>query len=161
MISYSTNWMGPVNTEWYRERGLTRRVTTTVTEDSVLVELGRKNVGDVLEYDEVTEYYSAGRIDIRDDSKEGYDGWDEYSLAPMHGEDWNRLSDWLDNLETERLWGKSELLDAFEEETGYKIRWAEDTWYKCYECTLITDLREYPDRKHKMGCTRKWDQYHE
>ena len=133
MISYSTNWMGPINTEWYRERGL-------INQDN-----------------EVTEYYSAGRIDIRDDSKSGYDGWDEYSVAPMHGEDWNRLSDWLDNLETERLWGKSELLEAFEEETGYKIRWADDVWYKCYECGLVTDLRETKEHIHKMDCTRKWD----
>lgn len=158
MISYSTNFMGPVNMDWFRERGLTKTVREVLEEDQ---KFGKLKKGEVLEYDEVTESYSAGRIDIRDDTKYGYDGWDEYSLAPMRTEDWNRLSDWLDNLETERQWGKSELLDAFEEETGYRIRWAEDTWYKCYECTLVTDLTEYPDRQHKMGCTRKWDRYHE
>ena len=60
-IRYSTNWMGPVNTQWYKDRGLTRRVTRVLTEDSQLT--GRK-AGDSFEYDEITESYSAGRIDI-------------------------------------------------------------------------------------------------
>ena len=98
MITYSTNWMGPVNMQWFEERGL-------------------------VENNEITTYYSAGRIDIRDSSKEGYDGWNEYSLPAMHGEDWNKLSDWLYNLKTERLYGYHELIDTFEEETGIKIRW--------------------------------------
>ena len=51
MITYSTNWMGPISTHWYRERGL-------------------------VENENITTYYCAGRIDIRDDSKCGYDGWD-------------------------------------------------------------------------------------
>ena len=118
--------MGPVNMDWFRERGLTKKVTRVVEEDDFLVDAGTHQVGDVLEYDEITTYYSAGRIDIRDSSKEGYDGWHEYSLPAMHGEDWNKLSDWLDNFETQRLYGYHELIDTFEEETGIKIRWADD-----------------------------------
>jgi hypothetical protein len=102
MITYSTNWMGPINLHWYGERGL-------------------------LESDGVTPTirYSAGRIDIRDDSKEGYDGWDEYSVSPMHGEDWNALSDWLDEQEDEVVRTYEELICDFEREYGKLIRWAE------------------------------------
>ena len=40
MVTYSTNWMGPINQKWVEEHG---------------------------------DCWSAGRIDIRDSSKEGYD----------------------------------------------------------------------------------------
>ena len=102
MISYSTNWMGPINLHWYEERGL-------LEEDGVTP----------------TIRYSAGRIDIRDDSKFGYDGWNEYSVAPMHGEDWNALSDYLDDLTTEELLPYDALIEQFETHYGKKIRWAE------------------------------------
>ncbi len=36
-VRYSTNWMGVVNLQWYKDRGLTKRVTKTLTEDSKLV----------------------------------------------------------------------------------------------------------------------------
>ena len=125
MVTYSTNWMGPVNMNWYRERGLTRKVTRVVKEDDLLVKLGRKKVGDVLEYDEITTHYGAGRIDIRDDTKEGYAGWNEYSVAPMHGEDWNALGDYLWDLTTEQLLSYNELIEQFETHYGKRIRWAE------------------------------------
>ena len=99
MITYSTNWMGPISIDWYRDRGL-------------LHESG-----------EVTTYFSAGRIDIRDDTKQGYDGWDEYSLPPMHGEDWNSFSEWLDDFTTERLFSFEDLIAQYEQESGTVIRW--------------------------------------
>ena len=159
MISYSTNWMGPINMQWFEERGLTEKVTQVVTEDSVLVELGRKNVGDVLEYNEVTTYYSAGRIDIYGVPGEHYPL--EYGLAPMHGEDWNALSDWLHTVETNTQWSYEDLIANFERFYGTKIRWAEDIWYKCYECGLVTDLRSRSVHIHKMDCTRKWERVEE
>ena len=102
-VSYSTNWMGPVSLHWYAERGL-------------------------LEDDGVTPkvQYSCGRIDIRDSSKEGYDGWDEYSVAPMHGEDWNALGDFLWDLESEELIPYKELIEQFEAHYGKKVRWADE-----------------------------------
>ena len=99
MITYSTNWMGPISIDWYRDRGL-------------LHESG-----------EVTTYFSAGRIDIRDDTKQGYDGWHEYALPPMHGEDWNAFSEWLDTLCTEELWPYDKLISEFEDFYGMSIRW--------------------------------------
>ena len=159
MISYSTNWMGPINMQWFEERGLTEKVTQVVTEDSVLVELGRKNVGDVLEYNEVTTYYSAGRIDIYGVPGEHYPL--EYSLAPMLGEDWNDFSDWLEGFETQELWEFEKLIACYESFSNTKIRWAEDIWYKCYECGLVTDLRSRSVHIHKMDCTRKWERVEE
>ena len=73
----------------------------------------------------IGEYYAGGRIDIRNDSKEGYDGWDEYALAPMHGTDWNALTDYLDDLETETLLDYDELISQFETYYSKSIRWAE------------------------------------
>ena len=56
MIGYSTNWMGVINLQWYRDRGLTQRVSRTLTEDSKLT--GRR-AGDVFEYDENLELIPA------------------------------------------------------------------------------------------------------
>ena len=132
MISYSTNWMGPINMQWYEERGLLK-------EGSV----------------EPTTYYSAGRIDIYGVPGEHYPL--EYSLAPMLGEDWNDFSDWLQGFETQELWEFEKLIACYEGASNTKIRWAEDIWYKCHECGLVTDLRESTVHIHKMDCTRKWD----
>ena len=95
--------MGPVNLHWYEERGLLEAdgVSTKVT-------------------------YSCGRIDIRDDSKHGYDGWYEYSVVPMHGEDWNALSDYLWDLTTEELLPYNTLIEQFETHYGKRIRWADE-----------------------------------
>lgn len=125
MVTYSTNWMGPISTHWYKERGLTHRVSEVLKEDQVFYPKGLK-AGDVWEYDEITTYYSCGRIDIRDSSKEGYDGWDEYGLAPMHGEDWNALGDFLWRLESPKVIPYDTLIMLFEAEYGQKIRWFEE-----------------------------------
>ena len=132
MISYSTNWMGPINMQWFEERGLLK-------EGSI----------------EPTTYYSAGRIDIYGVPGEHYPL--EYSLAPMLGEDWNDFSDWLQGFETQKLWEFEKLIACYEGASNTKIRWAEDIWYKCHECGLVTDLRESTVHIHKMDCTRKWD----
>ena len=132
MISYSTNWMGPVNMQWYEERGL-------LEEGSA----------------QPTTCYSAGRIDIYGVPDEHYPL--EYGLAPMHGEDWNGFSDWLEGFNTQELWEFEKLIAFYEGASNTKIRWAEDIWYKCHECGLVTDLRESTVHIHKMDCTRKWD----
>jgi hypothetical protein len=126
MITYSTNMMGPWSMDWYRERGLTHKETRVVQENSVLAKNGHK-VGDVLEYDEITTHYGGGRIDIRGlDDSEFYNGWGEYSLPIMHGEDFNALSDWLDEQEDENVRNYDELIGDFEREYGKKIRWADN-----------------------------------
>jgi hypothetical protein len=124
MISYSTNFMGPISMNWFRDRGLTRKV-------SKVLEEGRKfypkalGPGDVWEYDEITTHYSGGRIDIRDSSKQGYDGWDEYGVAPMHEEDWNALGDFLWDLETDVQLSYEQLIERFELWHGKEIKWAD------------------------------------
>ena len=105
MISYSTNWMGPINIYWYSERGL-------------------------LEDDGVTPTirYSAGRIDIRGvPGDEYWNGWHEYSVAHMHGEDWNALGEYLWDLETEELLPYDTLIEQFETHYGKRIRWADES----------------------------------
>jgi hypothetical protein len=121
-VTYDTNWMGPVSLEWYKKQGLTQKATETLIADSVLVSLGRYNAGDVLEYDEITVHCASGRIDIRDDTKEGYD---EYSVAPMLAEDWEALTEFLSALETEEQLAYYTLIDMFEVNYGKSITWIE------------------------------------
>jgi len=98
MITYSTNWMGPVDLGWYEKNGV--------------------------DYEEVK--YSGGRIDIRDDTKEGYAGWHEYSLPIMRSEDWNLFSDWLDDFQTKELWSLKDILQKYEQDTNNTITWWKD-----------------------------------
>ena len=65
----------------------------------------------VLWIQEHGEGWSGGRIDIRDDTKHGYDGWNEYSLPPMRTEDWKALDEWLWNLTTNELYRMMNLLN--------------------------------------------------
>lgn len=96
MISYSTNWMGPVSTKWYEDRGIPEGVD-----------------------------YSCGRIDIYGlDEEEYWCGRHEYGVAPMLNEDWNALSDWLDELETYELTTYEELIHQFEHYNGKAITWS-------------------------------------
>lgn len=124
MISYSTNWMGPISMDWFRDRGLTKEVDTEVTHEYLAIQLG-VNVGDVVPMEDVTEYWSGGRVDIYGlDEVEYYGGMSEYSLPIMDGVSWNLFSDWLDNYETIELKTYEQLLSAFEADTDHKIRWA-------------------------------------
>jgi hypothetical protein len=100
MVTYSTNWMGPVNLNWYKDRDL-------------LDESG-----------EITERYAGGRIDVYDVT-DGELFCPEYSLPPMLEEDYGAFSAWLEELQTETLWSFKKLVEHFEHYHGKKIRWAE------------------------------------
>jgi len=135
VITYSTNFMGPISMDFYRKRGLTHMVEKTCENELIRNALRTSKalnypnieIGDTYELEEITVHYAGGRIDIRDDSKYGYDGWDEYGLAPMPAEDWDALSDWLWDLETEKQLNYEELIDTFEKEClKRKIRWWKD-----------------------------------
>jgi hypothetical protein len=144
-ISYSTNFMGPVNMKWYSDRGLTRKVSKVLEEDQAFYPKGL-GAGDVWEYEEITTHYACGRIDIRDDSKDGYDGWDEYSVSPMPAEDWNALGDYLWDLTTEELLSYNALIEQFEAHYGKRIQWATDHWVTCYNCWTINGHTEDCDK---------------
>ena len=134
-VSYSTNWMGPATMDWYRDRGLTHMVEQTCESELIRNALRTSKVlnypdieiGDTYEIEDVKVHYSAGRIDVRDATKYGYTGWDEYAVSPMHAEDWGALSDWLWDLETDTQWTYEQLIDTFEKKClKRKIRWWKD-----------------------------------
>lgn len=122
-VTYSTNFMGPITTHWYRDRGLTHKVSEVLEEGRIVYPKGL-GPGDVWEYDEVTVHYAGGRIDIYGVPDEHYPL--EYGLGVMHGEDWNALSDWLDEFESEEQVPYDELIALFEKDYGKQIRWADD-----------------------------------
>ena len=69
--------------------------------------------------------WSGGRIDIYGVPGEDYPL--EYSLPPMHSEDWGMLSHWLDHHTTSELWTFEELIETFEKKRlGRRIRWASE-----------------------------------
>lgn len=100
MVSYSTNWMGPVSLEWFRKRGLLEEGSSIPTTN-----------------------YSGGRIDIHGVPEERWGL--EYHLPVMHDEDWYALSDYLHNMTTEELLSYNALIEQFETHYGKRIRWAD------------------------------------
>jgi hypothetical protein len=113
MISYSTNWMGPIATRWYEDRNIPFEWKET-----------SGKIFEKTRYKHFLESYSCGRIDIYGlDEKEHWCGRSEYSVAPMRTEDWNDLSDWLDTLDTYELTTYEDLIDQFEHYHGTSIRW--------------------------------------
>jgi hypothetical protein len=100
-IRYSTNWMGPISIDWYRKRGLTTK--------------------DENGYDQITESYSAGRIDVRD----GSDFGDEISVPPMKTEDWHRFGNWLETFETDFTWTLEQLVELYERKNP-RICWEQE-----------------------------------
>ena len=101
------------NISWYEKNGIP---CTVKTEYNKLA--GKEMTTATPEY-----YVASGRIDIRDNSKEGYDGWDEYGVPLMKQLSWNLFSDWLDELETEEVVDYYRLIEMFENEIGHKIEW--------------------------------------
>jgi hypothetical protein len=93
--------MGPVALRWYEERGL----------------LNDKR--------EITEHYSAGRLDVRGGNTDINYG-DEIGVPPMRSEDWATFGDWLDDFRTDEMWSLSDLVEQYEQESGRKIRWANE-----------------------------------
>lgn len=124
MVTYSTNWMGPANMKWYQDRGLIHEVSEVLEEDQ---RFGDLKAGDTWTYEKISTEYACGRIDIRGlDSEKFWNGWDEYSLSPMHIEDWCALGDFLDRLSGEKVIPYESLIMLFEAEYGKKIRWADE-----------------------------------
>lgn len=108
-ITYSTNWMGPVNLQWYRDRGLTK-IHPPKWSDLLQTEIKQE---------EITEHWAGGRIDIR--GTESPFG-DETGLPIMHQEDYNRLSEWLSSYRTEEVQHFKQILAAYYADGNPKIR---------------------------------------
>ena len=122
MISYSTNWCGPVNMNWYRKRGLTHFITKTV-ESEMISRIRDLPIGATYEIEVVHTHYAGGRIDICGLPEEDYyDGRHEYSLPIMCAEDWAALSDYLLGVKTEELLPYDTLIEQFEAHYGKRIR---------------------------------------
>ena len=116
MIRYSTNWMGPVSIQWYRDRGLTKTKRVTLEHDSVIT---NRRAGDQYEVEVITQQYSCGRIDVQGtDDPFG----EEIGVPPMLSEDWARFGLWLDTFETDGVWTLAQLVELYER-ANPKITW--------------------------------------
>lgn len=130
-VTYFLNQMGVYNLEWYRQNAPHLITTETKVVDSEFRKrIHKANIGDVIELTHIEVHVACGRIDIRDDSKQGYDGWDEHSIAPMTQRSWNDFGNWLMDLETETVLELQELEERYEYETGRKLEYVFETnWY--------------------------------
>lgn len=114
--------MGPVNTDWYRERNLTVIKTVVQKEDSKIT--SRKK-GDIYEVVEITQQWAGGRIDIRGEGLGIYG--EEMSLPIMRADCYSRFSEWLHTVETDDVWTLAQLVELYER-ANPKIIWANDVF---------------------------------
>ena len=110
--------MGPISINWYRERGLVRKVDRILQTDFHPT----LKKGDVWEVDEIITQYAAGRIDVYGMGEYG----PEISVKPMLSSDWFQFSEWLCTFECETLWTLDELVLEYEK-TNPKITWYKET----------------------------------
>lgn len=68
-------------------------------------------------------YLYGGRIDISGIPNEPFGH--EYGVEIMYESSWSLLSDWLDDLTTEKVLTKEEIFELFESECNHKIKWFE------------------------------------
>lgn len=121
MISYSTNWMGPVTTRWYEDNNI-----PMIEEERVYSSFMKSKAGETYISRTPSITYACGRIDIRGlDEQEYYDGGCEYGLGVMETESWNILSDFLYDYESSDLMSYDDLINHFETKSGHKIKWLE------------------------------------
>lgn len=114
MISYSTNFMGPIHNSWYDKRGIPFTETKHISGED----------GQEYTHKEYEYYCAGGRIDVYGvDEQEYYCGRTELSLPIMKMVCFNMFSEWLDDFETEELWSLEQLVEEFEKQTEHKIEW--------------------------------------
>jgi len=113
MITYSTNWMGPISLSWYEDRGLLGNPEPRWS-DFFKKEIVHKPI---------LEEYSAGRIDIYGTDN---DYPEEMSLPTMASVHWHRFSHWLDNYKTEEVQNLDRLLSAYYADGNPTIKWWEE-----------------------------------
>ena len=113
MISYSTNFMGPISLNWYRERELLMPPLTRWSE------FLKKEIS----IEEIKQEYRGGRIDIA--GTESVFG-EDLALPIMHIEDWNRFSHWLDSYKTKTVKTLDEILESYYNDGNNEIRWWKD-----------------------------------
>jgi hypothetical protein len=82
-------------------------------------------VGDVVEYDEITEYYAGGRIDFWNNLEPDSMFPDEMAVPVMRLEDWQAFGKWLETFETDFPWTLAQLVELYERNNP-KIRWWKD-----------------------------------
>lgn len=116
--------MGPWHLEWYRNRGLTliREIQPSETLRTHLSKYINKAessrpLNDTITVEDVTEYWSGGRIDVSDGS--------EIALPVMHSNDWYEFTKWLKEIRTDTVYTLDQLITLYEK-TNTKIRWAKD-----------------------------------
>ena len=112
MISYSTNWMGPISMQWYRDRGLTQKSQPRWSE----------RLQQTIEPEEITQHWSGGRIDIYG-TESAFP--EEIGLPVMLGKDWNRFSKWLDSYKTETVETLDQILESYYNDGNPTITWDE------------------------------------
>jgi len=117
-VRYSTNCMGPWHLDWYRQRGLTKKVTKVLEKDSSWSD---KKAGDVVELEEITEHYAGGRIDFHNPYTDSFYS-DEMGVPLMRAEDWSRFGDWLDDFKCYDVLTLEDLVNEYEK-TNPPIRW--------------------------------------
>ena len=115
MISYSTNWMGPISIKWYEDRN----IPYVMKRSKGIEPFPARDYKDYVEY-------SGGRIDIYGlDEEQYWGGKSEYDVRPMRHEDWYDFGEWLDKIECNALISYGTLIDLFEKTHKRKIRWAD------------------------------------
>lgn len=110
MITYSVNWMGPINKEWIERHGSYWSGGRIDIREHVSFDHLSEEEFDHLPED---EYYSMFELSP----------WgEEYGLPIMHSDDWFSFGKWLREYKTEKLVPYAKIIADYEKDNP-TIRW--------------------------------------
>ena len=110
MITYSTNFMGPISVKWYEDNKIPYQSITRIN----------PNTGNKTTIKKFMKQYAGGRLD---DNGTGEPFGVELGVPIMESESWNILQEFLWTFTSEEVLTLQQIVQALEDETGFSIVW--------------------------------------
>lgn len=110
MITYSTNFMGPIAIPWYENNKIPYQQITRINPITGTKTTTKKFM----------KNYAGGRIDVRG-TEDPYGL--EIGVPIMEAESWNELQQFLWTFTSKEVLTLQQIVQALEDETGFSIVW--------------------------------------
>ena len=117
MITYSTNFMGPISVKWYEDNKIPYQSITRIN----------PYTGNKTTIKKFMKQYAGGRLDV---NGTGEPFGQEIGVPIMEAESWNELQEFLWTFSSDKVLTLEQIVQALEDETGFRI-----VWFKEPACT--------------------------
>lgn len=113
MITYSTNFMGPLSTKWYEDNKIPYQSITRINPIT----------GNKTTIKKFMKQYAGGRLDV---GGTGEPFGTELGVPIMEMESWNILQEFLWTFSSKEVLTLEQIITALADETGHEVVWFKD-----------------------------------